>query len=126
MAYAFPGGFVPEIAISESQPDASFDSVMITNTTYAALDMQTGTPDVSKKFGGSEGTDPDYFLLKIKGIGSTGEEVGVVEFALADYRFEDSASDYIVDQWTRVDLSSLVGARSYSSSWSHPTLAISA
>ena len=73
--------------------------------------MQTGTPDVSKKFGGSEGTDPDYFLLKIKGIGSTGEEVGVVEFALADYRFEDSASDYIVDQWTRVDLSSLVGAR---------------
>ena len=48
---------------------------MITNTTYAALDMQTGTPDVSKKFGGSEGTDPDYFLLKIKGIGSTGEEV---------------------------------------------------
>ena len=66
---------------------------------------------MSKKFGGSEGTDPDYFLLKIKGIGSTGEEVGVVEFALADYRFEDSASDYIVDQWTRVDLSSLVGAR---------------
>ena len=111
VAYAFPGEFVPEIAISESQPDASFDSVMITNTTYAALDMQTGTPDVSKKFGGSEGTDPDYFLLKIKGIGSTGEEVGVVEFALADYRFEDSASDYIVDQWTRVDLSSLVGAR---------------
>ena len=37
--------------------------------------------------------------------------MGVVEFALADYRFEDSASDYIVDQWTRVDLSSLVGAR---------------
>jgi len=30
-----------------------------------------------------------------------------VEFYLADYRFDDSSKDYIVDSWTRVDLTPL-------------------
>ncbi|MFP5471550.1 MAG: DUF4465 domain-containing protein, partial [Bacteroidia bacterium] len=33
--------------------------------------------------------------------------LGTVEFYLADYRFSDNSQDYIVDDWTLVDLSSL-------------------
>ncbi len=29
---------------------------------------------------------------------------GTIEFYLADFRFEDSAEDYIVDQWAWVDM----------------------
>ena len=41
-------------------------SVMITNTTYSALAMRDGD-GFSKKFGGADGSDPDFFLLKILG-----------------------------------------------------------
>jgi hypothetical protein len=36
-----------------------------TNSTYAYLDMKNGS-GFSKKFGGSSGKDPDYFIVKIK------------------------------------------------------------
>jgi hypothetical protein len=61
----------------------------------------------AKKFGGSSGDDPDWFLLTITGKDASGAETGTVEFYLADYRFEDSSEDYIVDDWEYVDLSSL-------------------
>ena len=110
VANAYPGGLVPEIVITDEQSEASFQSVMISNTTYAALSMQQGDA-FAKKFGGDSGTDPDYFLLKIKGLASSGDEVGEIEFALADFRFEDSADDYLVNDWVHVDLSTLVGAK---------------
>lgn len=76
-----------------------------TNTAYAALSMAEGDP-FSKKFGGAGGTDPDYLRLTIHGYAG-GIGTGTVEFYLADYRFENSAEDYIVDQWTFVDFSAL-------------------
>lgn len=93
-------------------PTVSFDGEVaavgtyLTNTTYAALSMLSGD-SFAKKFGGDDGTDPDYFKLSIIGLDSVGNETGTVDFFLADYRFEDSASDYLVDEWTWVDLSSL-------------------
>ena len=62
---------------------------------------------IQKKFGGIHGTDPDYLKLIIHGISSQGDTTGVVEFYLADFRFDNSLMDYIIDEWTSVDLSAL-------------------
>ncbi|WP_161602481.1 DUF4465 domain-containing protein [Tautonia marina] len=89
-------------------------SASFTNTTYAALSMQNGDA-FSKKFGGSTGNDPDFFLLTIvgySGLGASGDIIGEVDFYLADFRFDDSSLDSIVQDWTTVDLSTLIGARS--------------
>lgn len=78
----------------------------VTNGTYAALSMENGD-QFAKKFGGEAGTDPDYFLLTIKGF-SQGQELSTnVKFYLADFRSEDSDQDYIVKTWKWVDLSVL-------------------
>jgi len=96
-------GTVPTITF----PDEVFvTSMYITNTTYAYLSMRDGD-FVAKKFGGPDGSDPDWFLLTITGKDEEGEVVGTVSFYLADFRSEDAAQDYIVDQWTNVDTSSL-------------------
>lgn len=84
-------------------------SAQITNTTYAVLSMLNGD-QFGKKFGGPTGTDPDFLLLSITGFNNAGVKVGGVEFYLADYRFRQSRRDYIVTDWTTVDLSSLRGA----------------
>jgi hypothetical protein len=77
-----------------------------TNTTYVYLSMKDGYAP-AKKFGGSDGNDPDWFLLTITGKNALGAETGTVEFYLADYRFEDNSKDYIVENWEYVDLSFL-------------------
>ena len=110
VANAYPGSLVPEIVIADEDPAVSFDSVMITNTTYAYRSMLDGDA-FAKKFGGDSGQDPDYFNLMIQGISASGDVVGEIVFPLADFRFENSADDYLVDEWVRVDLSNLVGAR---------------
>lgn len=88
-----------------STVDLSGTGMMVTNTTYAALSILNGDA-FSKKFGGVSGDDADWFLLTISGSlgGSAG---GSVEFYLADYRFGDNSSDYLIDEWSYVDLSSL-------------------
>lgn len=78
--------------------------IVVTNTTYAALAMRDGD-DFSKKFGGADGDDPDWFLLTLVGW-RNGEamEERKIEFYLADYRFEDNRENYIVDTWERISL----------------------
>ena len=80
----------------------------ITNTTYAYLSMKDGD-DFAKKFGGEDGTDPDWFKLSIYGLDSSYQRINdkKVDFYLADYRFDDPNQDYIVNDWEWVDLSSL-------------------
>lgn len=78
----------------------------VTNGTYPYLSMLDGD-GFAKKFGGETGDDPDFYLLTIKGF-SGGQLTGdSVDFYLADYRFADNSQDYIVDEWTWVDLTSL-------------------
>jgi len=81
------------------------DGMFITNTTYAYLSMLNGDA-FAKKFGGDDGTDEDWFLLTVTGKLDSAT-VGTVEFYLADFRFADSADDYIISDWTWVDVSSL-------------------
>jgi len=78
----------------------------VTNTTYAYWSINDGDA-FSKKFGGEDGNDPDWFKLTITGKDAGDKATGTVAFYLADYRFEDTSRDYIVDQWTWVDLSPL-------------------
>jgi hypothetical protein len=77
----------------------------LTNTTYAHNDMRDGS-GFSKKFGGVFGNDADWFLLTIEGFNDSLSQ-GTVEFYLADFRYVDNGFDYILDEWTFVDLSSL-------------------
>ena len=84
---------------------AMLDSVFLTNGTYPYLAMRDGDM-FSKKFGGESGDDPDWFLLSITGLRNN-EVTDTVEFYLADYRDSNNENDYIVDEWTKVDLSVL-------------------
>jgi len=78
----------------------------ITNNTYAYLSMQDGDT-FAKKFGGVTGDDPDFFRLTIKAFLNGNLSTDSVNFYLADYRFSNNSQDYIVDEWTWVNLSSL-------------------
>ncbi len=79
----------------------------VTNTTYAYLSMLNGD-GYAKAFGGDDGTDADWFKLTIHALDSGYARTGkALDFYLADYRFADSADDYIIDAWTWVDLTEL-------------------
>jgi len=81
-----------------------WESVQITNGTYAYKSMLNGDL-FAKKFGGATGDDPDYFFIRIVAEGSGGKDS--LDFYLADFRFTDNTQDYIIDDWTEVDLTSL-------------------
>lgn len=87
------------------------EGLYVTNNTYPYFSMLDGDA-FSKKFGGETGDDPDFFLLTVQKYldGALGAEK--VEFYLADYRFSDNSQDYIVDEWTYLDLSPLGNADS--------------
>jgi len=78
----------------------------VTNGTFAANSMKDGD-GYAKKFGGTTGNDPDFFLLTIRKYfgGALAEEKFM--FYLADYRFANNNQDYIVKDWKWVNLKSL-------------------
>jgi hypothetical protein len=84
-------------------------SIFVTNTAYTMYSMLDGDP-FTKKFGGPTGTDPDFFSIRFEGFseaGGMGTSTGFVDFFLADYRFSDSSQDYVIRDWTEVNLASL-------------------
>lgn len=99
---------VPGFARITLQPGSLLQSIRLTNTTYTALSILQGD-SFAKRFGGATGDDPDFLLLLIQGKDASDNITGTVPFYLADYRFSDNALDYIINQWTTVDLSSLPG-----------------
>ena len=76
------------------------------NSTFAALEILHGS-GFAKKFGGVTGDDPDWFSVTFTGYDADGFGTGTVVVYLADYRFADNASDYLVSDWTTYDLSGL-------------------
>ncbi len=78
--------------------------ISINNSTYAYLSMLNGD-SFAKKFGGESGDDPDFFLLTIKAYANGQLKQDSLDFYLADYRFTDNSLDYIIDEWTEIDLS---------------------
>jgi len=65
-----------------------------------------------KKFGGATGDDPDFYFLTIKAFSNGMLSTDSVDFYLADYRSTDNAEDYLISEWTYVDLTSLGAADS--------------
>lgn len=101
-------------------PASTFaQSVLLTNTTYTAFDLLSGS-GFSKKFGGASGNDPDFLDVVITGYdgqNGAGAITGAVTFRLADFTFADKAQDYIVDEWTLVDLGPVGSAASLRFTW---------
>jgi hypothetical protein len=78
----------------------------VTNDTYTALSMKFGD-SFTKKFGGTSGDDADWFLLTIYAYKDGVRKSDTVDFYLADYRFANNSQDYIVKNWTFVNIQSL-------------------
>lgn len=90
----------------------SVESLWITNTTYTAFSMRDGDT-FAKKFGGDSGQEHDWFKVTAYGLDASGVILeNTAEFYLADFRFEESTEDYIVNDWREWNLSSLAGAAS--------------
>lgn len=105
---------------------ATAQSVKATNTATAFYSLRDGDQfarPFGKVFDENNGENgawvdasvPDWFKVTFTGYtgtGRTGTVTGQVDFFLADYRFANSAADYIIQDWTQIDLSSLGAARS--------------
>lgn len=80
------------------------NGLFVNNTAYTAFDMIDGSP-FSKQF-----TTNDWFSLSIEGFNSVGGTLGTVDINLADFAGftdGDNKNNYIVNDWTYVDLTSL-------------------
>lgn len=107
-------GYVVGSSILQLENGANqVEGLFVNNSTYAYLSMKDGDP-FSKKFGGATGNDKDSLVLTIQKYlnGVLGTEK--VDFYLADFRFADNTQDYIIKDWTYVDLTSLGNADSLS------------
>lgn len=81
-------------------------NISVCNSTYAYKVMESGN-QFSTKFGGEDGTDPDWFILKITALDNSLVGIGSIEIYLADFRSDNSEQDYISNAWTDIDLSEL-------------------
>ena len=94
-----------EVTMEFDDP-VSLSGFYVTNATYTYLAMKNGD-DYSKKFGGSDGSDPDFLKLIVSGTDTNGEPTGTVVYYLADYTSSEDSADYILNTWEWMDLSSL-------------------
>lgn len=103
--YASWGDSVPTITLDTA---TRVGSVSITNVAYAYSSMLEGD-GWAKKFGTTTTTsdDNDWFLLTITGKNAAGVKTGEVNFYLADFRNLNGVADYIISDWTTVDLNAL-------------------
>ncbi|WP_075602826.1 DUF4465 domain-containing protein [Saccharicrinis aurantiacus] len=86
-------------------------SISVNNTYGTRLALEQGTKDeegneLSKKFGG-DGTEKDLFTLNIIGHKADGSKTEPIEFYMADYTFDAYRDNYIIRDWTTINLESL-------------------
>lgn len=84
----------------------TMQSIYLTNSTYSALSMKLGDT-YAKKFGGTSGTDADWFMLSIEGIDKNNQVTDTITVYLADYRSNDSSKDFVLSTWAKTDLTKL-------------------
>ncbi|MGQ1889712.1 DUF4465 domain-containing protein [Thermophagus sp. OGC60D27] len=96
----------PSIISFNDGKDHLLKSVEINNTTLGRYLMKFGT-DHYERMGGSGSNLADWCKITITGITTNGQTTSSIEFFLADYRFENNKRDYIVEEWTTIDLSTL-------------------
>lgn len=113
--YAMANSFSPNGAVVNLPTLVELMSLRATNSTYAGISMRDGDA-FGKQFGGPTLNDPDWFRVTFTGftqLNARGDETGSAELYLADFRFADNTLDYILDQWTMVDLSGIAASRSF-------------
>ncbi len=94
------------VMFTHSANGDSLYGLMINNSTYTYLTLLNGD-NFAKKFGGASGNDPDFYTATFYGYDANLELTDSVVFYLADYRDANNANDYIVKDWTWVDLKKL-------------------
>ena len=94
------------IELKGNAKGGTVEGFYITNATYTYLSMKDGDA-FAKKFGGADGNDPDYLLLTIKKKLNGEVSSDSINFYLADFRDSDNSNDYIIKDWTYVDLTPL-------------------
>ena len=102
-------GYIFDPIIVRLQPNALGKPVIgmyVNNSTYTYLSVRDGDA-FAKKFGGETGTDPDFLMLTIKKYSGGAIDDDSINFYLADYRFPQSKKDYIVKDWSYIDLTTL-------------------
>lgn len=106
-AVAFYSAFggIPTIILNGTAAGKVAKGCWINNSAYAYWDMKKGS-NFSKKFGGKSGTDSDYFKLTATGYKGGVALSNKINMMLADYTSSDSTKDYILKNWTWLDLSS--------------------
>lgn len=102
-AVSYVSGYndAPTMNFQTANAEYIIDHAYFTNATYAALSMTNGD-GFAKKFSYN---DKDWFKLTVEGFSAAGKSTGTVECYLADFREEKAGG--IVNQWKRVELSSL-------------------
>lgn len=106
VGYFSPFDPLPTVRLSGIAHGDTVSGFFVTNSTYSYLTMKNGGGP-AKKFGGVSGTDPDWFYLVVYGYFNGVKLADSVQFYLADFRFSNSAQDYILKDWQWVDLTSL-------------------
>ena len=98
----------PTMVGSATNGFKNFKGIYINNSTYAYLSMKNGDA-IAKKFGDTTGgaDGKDWFKLTIKSYDFFGNYVTSIDFYLADYRFLNNSNDYIIKDWTYLDLTPL-------------------
>lgn len=88
-------------------------SALVTNTTYAALDILSGS-SFSKQF--QAGDKFSVVFTGYRGLSKSGATTGAVVFDLADFTSfkpdTDNRNDFVISDWTQVDFTSLGRAKS--------------
>lgn len=93
------------IKLSNGSEGKLVEGFYVNNSTYAYLSMRDGDA-YAKKFGGATGNDSDWFMLTVTGY-LQGNMTDTVNFFLADFRSADNSQDYILKDWTMVNLMKL-------------------
>ncbi|MEI6890870.1 MAG: DUF4465 domain-containing protein [Pontiella sp.] len=91
----------PTISFGSAQ---TVNGLFINNTTYAAFEMLNGS-GFSEAF-----STGDWFKLTVEGMNAGGESQGTIDLLLADfadYTDGDNREDYMITDWTWMNLSGL-------------------
>lgn len=102
------------IRLTDSLIGKTVSGFYVCNSTYAYKAMKNGDA-FAKKFGDTtgtgcncaQGTYPDWFKLTVKKYSGGSLQNDSVEFYLADYRFSNGIQDYILNNWTWINLAGL-------------------
>ncbi len=98
----FGPNYIPTVTFPDGL--TSPESITLANSAYAWASMNYGD-GFAKKFGAG-----DWFKVTITGRNAAGDTTGTLDVYLADFRAEDEANWVMIQDWTKVDLTSLGAA----------------